>query len=94
MFTMKIDDVFEFTGGRTVFIGTPEGATDFIKACDCELWIGDVVAARLKFEPEMLPLRKQKDGRRALSTTTPITMDLNLIRAKNVEAWLKCSNNL
>lgn len=87
---MRIEDVFEFADGRTVFIGTPQGAAAFIEACDCELWIGGVKVATMRIEPEMLPLRRRRDGLRAVSTTTSITADWDQIRNKSAEAWIRC----
>jgi hypothetical protein len=76
-FKMSIADAYAFEGGRTVLVGEVTSGPNYIPACDCELVVGEWVAARFRIEGEMLPLGKTRNDLRSVSTKE--TFDMSLI---------------
>jgi hypothetical protein len=76
-FEMLVKDVFAFEDGRTIFAGEITIGPNYIRACDCELLIGEAPVARFRIEDEMMPLRKTRKNLRSIATTEKV--DLTLI---------------
>jgi hypothetical protein len=77
-FVMDVVDTFAFKDGRTVIAGLVTTGPPYISACDCELVVAGKPVAEFSIEGEMLPLKRQPNQLRAVSTRKEI--DLGLIR--------------
>jgi hypothetical protein len=74
-FEMRIHDLFKFSDGRTVFVGTVTSPTNFIQACKCQLIVNSTVQEMIQIEGEMIPDRPHPEGYRSLSTREPVQLD-------------------
>jgi hypothetical protein len=76
-FEMAVADVFEFTDGRTVFVGEISQGPNFVRACDCELLVAGVPVAKFRIEGEMIPMHKEQTNLRSISTVEKVDLDLD-----------------
>lgn len=69
---MKVEKVFRFQDGRTVFVGevAPQGAA--IKAGRAELWSGDRKLEEFAIDGEMIAERKAAREKRSVATTAKV----------------------
>ncbi len=74
LFEMHVEDVFHFTDGRTVFIGSITGGAKFIRRCRCELLLDGVVVQILEIEGEMIPSGQSATESRSVSTLEPVAL--------------------
>lgn len=69
VWSLSVDEVFEFEDSRTVLVGTVENGPEVIPPGLCELVIDDRVVAEVEIEGEMMPSRRMVEsvGKRAIS---------------------------
>lgn len=65
---MKVEKVFRFQDGRTVFVGSHAQA---VKAARAELWVGDRKVEEFAVE-EMVPEKRTPSDKRSVATRAPV----------------------
>lgn len=71
---MEIEQVFQFSEGRTVFVGSIKGNVAFIRSCECVL-VCKGQKTKLRIEGEMIPERSLRKGLRAVSSAEQLSID-------------------
>lgn len=82
-FEMHVSDVFDFTDGRTAFVGSVDSESPFLGPGPCELWIDGEVASTFEIEGEMLPDQWTSTGERAVSTREAVDVERSRIRSSH-----------
>jgi hypothetical protein len=72
-FFMRVEDVFGFSDGRTVFVGLIAGTDAWIGSCWCELLHNDTVVERFEIEGQMIADWSPR-SERALSTLASVAV--------------------
>jgi hypothetical protein len=85
-FRMRIKDMFSFSDGRTVLIGSLEGGENvIIRPGPCDVYLGDRKVQTIQIEPEMIPQRSNPlefHSMRAVSTLDKISITKDLVASK------------
>jgi hypothetical protein len=85
---MLVKEIFNFQDGRTVFVGDISGDDKFIRECDCEIFIDDILFSTVHIEGEMLPCNTNSKLR-SISTTSKI--DTSKLPYKYKSVKIRCS---
>lgn len=74
-FVLRIEQIFSFSGGITVLVGTLESGTpSAVAPCDVEFFVGDQSRGKIRLDSERMPGPDSK-GRRAVETKARIRAD-------------------
>lgn len=74
-FVLRLEEVFNFSSGVTVLVGTLEsGAPSVLAPCDVELVIGDQSRGKIRLEAERM-LGPGSKERRAVETKAEVRAD-------------------
>jgi len=84
---LRVDDVFEFEGPRTVLAGVVAFGPAVIPSGWCELVKGDRVVADLQIEGEMMPSRQSKEVRAMRAVSVKGRLPISRDEARG--AWLR-----
>ena len=87
-FSMLIKEIFNFQDSRIVFVGEINEGINFIKSCECEIYINDIFFSRVNIEGEMIAKGNQS-SLRSLSSTDKI--DTSKIPYHHAEVRLICN---
>ena len=79
-----VGDVFSFEDGRTVFTGRLLGESPYLKPCQADLLVDDIVICSLSLEEEMMPLHRKDRLVRSLSTRDEAPSDLKSISKRGL----------
>ena len=80
---LRIDDVFSFEDGRTVFAGKLLRESDYIRACDAELVVERKTVGTIHLEDEMMPLNSPDKAIRSVSTMDCLEIEIDRLKNGN-----------
>lgn len=76
---MSVQQIFHFSDGRTVFLGTMEGDRPAIRSCRAELWVANALQDSFYLEGEMINevrrILPPTIRLRSVSTAAVVTVD-------------------
>ena len=87
-FSMVVKEIFNFQDGRIVFVGEVYDGPNFIKACECEIYIDNKFFSKVIIEGEMIAKGNQA-SLRSLSTIDKI--DVSKIPYQKDDVRLICN---
>lgn len=73
-FRMTVEDVFQLSFGRTVFVGIIDGETELIKSCQCDLIVAGEKKGTVYIEGEMITENRSNIVKRSLSTAENVEL--------------------